>query len=161
KVHERTKKAFSHCVGFGEEVPCRATWTSNTVISDNSPATVFVFKYTRLDILQAMGIAPRTPRTPAEDKTQNYDDDVEISDGPNGHDPSEDVKPRIQELEVNSRFGNILPSLQLILFSQMELQRLRGQLPSSEDRKPSRVKLERRVSRRQHAAIEVIDLTED
>jgi hypothetical protein len=48
-----------------------------------------------------------------------------------------------------------------MLFSQIELQRLRAQLASSEERKPSRVKLEREVSRRQQAAMEVLDLTED
>ncbi|KAG0708118.1 hypothetical protein DFH29DRAFT_893034 [Suillus ampliporus] len=140
KVHERSKKAFSHCVGFGEETPCRDLWTSDYIIVDNSPATVFIFKYTRLDILQAMGIAPPVPKTSIE--TEDYDDEVEVNDGLNEPSPSEDVKPQIQQLE-------------------MELQRLRAQLTSSEDRKPSCVKLKRGVSRRQRAAIEVIDLTED
>ncbi|KAG0708125.1 hypothetical protein DFH29DRAFT_893071 [Suillus ampliporus] len=150
KVHERSKKAYAHRVVFGEEVlrPVRhhARATSHTVFEpDNRPTTVFVFKYTRLDILQAKDIAPLTLKNPTQDVANDYSDEIEITDGPNGPSslPLEDVKPRIQELEL-------------------ELQRLRARLPSSEDRKPSRVKLECGVSLPQHAAtIEVLDLTED
>jgi hypothetical protein len=142
KVHERSKKACSHRVVFGEEVPNQDPVSTFTIIRDNSPRTIFVFKYTRLDILQAMGVAPHTPIT-AETGTEDYNDENEneVIDGPNESSPSDDVKPlaRIRELE-------------------MELQRLRAQV---EDRKPSHVKLEHGGSRRKKAVIEVIDLTED
>ncbi|KAG1741099.1 hypothetical protein EDB19DRAFT_1908129 [Suillus lakei] len=151
KVHERSKKACAHRVVFGEEVPRRQVHhqpgrpTSCTMFRpDNHPTTIFVFKYTRLDILQAMGIAPSTSKSPMKQEANDYDDEVEIVEGP--IEPSSlrsgDVKPQIQHLE-------------------MELQRLRAQLASSEDRKPSRVKLERGVSRRQQTTMEVLDLTED
>jgi hypothetical protein len=66
KVHERSKKACSHrvaCVrfhvtshfliiiillSFGEEVPNQDPVSTFTIIRDNSPRTIFVFKYTRL-----------------------------------------------------------------------------------------------------------------
>ncbi|KAG2344076.1 hypothetical protein BDR05DRAFT_962364 [Suillus weaverae] len=152
KVHERSKKACAHRVIFGEEVPRQMHHQSGRPTSriafepDNRPTTVFVFRYTRLDILQAMGIAPSTSKKSMKEEANNYDDEIEIIDGPCEPSslplPPKDVKPRIQHLE-------------------MELQRLRAQLASSEDRKPSRVKLERGVSRRQHTAMEVLDLTED
>ncbi|KIK48176.1 hypothetical protein CY34DRAFT_798556 [Suillus luteus UH-Slu-Lm8-n1] len=152
KVHERSKKACAHRVIFGEEVPRqvvrhrldRSTF-HNSFKPDNRPTTVFVFKYTRLDILQAMGIAPSTSKNSSKEVI-DYGDDIEIIDGP--YEPSKlslppkDIKPRIQHLEI-------------------ELQRLRAQLASSEERKPSRVKLECEVSRRQQAAVEILDLTED
>jgi hypothetical protein len=140
KVHERSKKACSHRVAFGEEVPNNEPVSAFTVIRDSSPKTIFVFKYTRLDILQAMGVAPHTAIT-VETETEDHNDEIEIMDEPNASSLSDDVKPlaRIRELE-------------------MELQRLRAQV---EDRKPSRVKLEYGGSQRKHAAMEVIDLTED
>ncbi|KAG0708136.1 hypothetical protein DFH29DRAFT_521397, partial [Suillus ampliporus] len=141
KVHERSKKARAHRVAFGEEVPCEDEPLYYNFTPDNSPATVFVFKYTRLDILQAMGVAPSAP---IREDTKDYGDKIQVIDRPSDPLPK-DVKPRIQQLE-------------------MELQHLRAQLASSsssEDRKPSLVKLERGESRRQHATIEVIDLTED
>lgn len=148
KVHERSKKACAHRVIFGEEVPrqVRRSASHNWFKSDNRPTTVFVFKYTRLDILQAMGIAPSTAKNSSGEEVIDYGDGIEIIDGP--YEPSKlplppkDIKPRIQHLEV-------------------ELERLRAQLASSEERKPSRVKLEREVSRRQQTDVEVLDLTED
>ncbi|KAG1885291.1 uncharacterized protein F5891DRAFT_1058167 [Suillus fuscotomentosus] len=142
KVHERAKKACPHRVVFGEEVPDQSPVSAFKIIPDNSPKTVFVFKYTRLDILQAMGVAPRTSiMADTEAEMEDHDDDNEVMDGSDESLPSDDVKPlaRIRELE-------------------MELQRLRAQV---EDRKPSLVKLEHGGSRRKPAAMEVIDLTED
>ncbi|KAG2042456.1 hypothetical protein BDR03DRAFT_943431 [Suillus americanus] len=152
KVHERSKKACAHRVIFGDEVPRQVHHlsgrsTSRTVFKpDNRPATVFVFKYTRLDILQAMGIAPSTSNNTSKEDANDHDDEIEIIDGP--YEPSslrlplKDVKPRIRRLE-------------------MELQHLRTQLASSEDQKPSRVDSECGVSRRQQTTMEVLDLTED
>ncbi|KAJ8586986.1 hypothetical protein M405DRAFT_935014 [Rhizopogon salebrosus TDB-379] len=148
KVHERSKKACSHRVVFGEEVPrsvpCYGS-TSRTIIPDGSLATVFVFKYTRLDILQAMGVAPSTSKEPINEDTKDWcnDDEIEIIDGPFEASLSKDVKPKIRRLE-------------------RELRRLRAQqVNSSEDRKPSRIKLECGSSRRQYTSHEVLDLTED
>ncbi|KAG1869518.1 hypothetical protein F4604DRAFT_1773743 [Suillus subluteus] len=152
KVHERSKKACAHRVIFGDEVPRPVNHgpgrsTYRTVFKpDNRPATVFVFKYTRLDILQAMGIAPPTSNNSSKEDANDHDDEIEIFDGP--YEPShlplrlKNVKPRIQRLE-------------------MELQHLRTQLASSEDRKSSCVSLEGGVSRRQQTTMEVLDLTED
>lgn len=138
KVHERSKKACSHRVAFGEEVPHTPRLSDFTVIPDSTPRTIFVFKYTCLDILQAMGVAPPTA---IKAETEDHNDKTEVIDEPNESSLSDDVKPlaRIRELE-------------------MELQRLRAQV---EDRKPSRVKLEDGGSRRKRTIMEVIDLTED
>lgn len=138
KVHERSKKACPHRVAFGEEVPHTPILSDFNVIPDSTPRTIFVFKYTRLDILQAMGVAPPTA---IKAETEDHNDEIEVIDEPNESSLSGDVKPlaRIQELE-------------------MELQRLRAQV---EDRKPSRVKLEDGGSRRKRTIMEVIDLTED
>lgn len=123
---------------FGEEEPYTPIPADYKVIPDSTPRTIFVFKYTRLDILQAMGVAPPTA---IKAETEDHGDEIEIIDEHNGSSLSDDVKPlaRIQELE-------------------MELQRLRAQV---EDRKPSRVKLEDGGSRRKRTIMEVIDLTED
>lgn len=142
KVHERSKKACSHRVTFGEEVPHHDPGIPFTIMQDNSPKSVFVFKYTRLDVLQAMGVAPYTPSTAkTEPQPEDHNDEIEVMDGPYESSPSDDVKPlaRIRELE-------------------MELQRLRAQV---EDRKPSLVKLEHGGSRRKQTVMEVIDLTDD
>ncbi|KIK44393.1 hypothetical protein CY34DRAFT_802706 [Suillus luteus UH-Slu-Lm8-n1] len=138
KVHERSKKACSHRVAFGEEVPHKLSLVASIFTQDSSPKTIFVFKYTRLDILQAMGVAPPTA---IKAETEDHNDEIEVIDEPSESSLSDDVKPlaRIQELE-------------------MELQRLRAQV---EDRKPSRVKLEDGGSRRKRTIMEVIDLTED
>ncbi|KAG1863446.1 hypothetical protein C8R48DRAFT_708374 [Suillus tomentosus] len=113
KVHERAKKACPHRVVFGEEVPHRSLVSAFKIIPDNSPKTIFVFKYTRLDILQAMGVAPRTSiMADAETEIEDHNDDNEVMDGPAESLPSEDVKPlaRIRELEAIFRFGDIFSS---------------------------------------------------
>ncbi|KAG2145222.1 hypothetical protein DEU56DRAFT_789516 [Suillus clintonianus] len=147
KVHERSKKAHSHRValGYPRQMARRSGHagdvTSYTIIPDDHPATVFMFKYTRLDVLQAMGIAPSATKSSVDEETENHDDEIEVFDGPDL--PSKDIKPRIEQLET-------------------ELLRLRAQLASSEDRKPSRVKLECGGSRRQPTFTnEILDLTED
>ncbi|OJA10913.1 hypothetical protein AZE42_08237 [Rhizopogon vesiculosus] len=150
KVHESSKKACSHRVVFGEEVPrpaasLRHGTTSFTVKPDGSLATIFLFKYTRLDVLQAMGIAPSSSKNPINEDIKDCcnDDQIEIIDGPYEASSSKDIKPRIRRLEK-------------------ELQRLRAQQAnSSEDRKPSRVKLECGGARRHDASPEILDLTED
>lgn len=65
------------------------------------------------DILQAMGLAPRTSiMADTETEIEDHNDDDEVMDGPDESLPSEDVKPlaRIQELEVMFRFDDISPS---------------------------------------------------
>ncbi|KAG2145221.1 hypothetical protein DEU56DRAFT_789510 [Suillus clintonianus] len=112
KVHERSKKACSHRVAFGEEVLVqRRPVPSCKFVPDNSPSTVFAFKYTRLDILQAMGVAPPTSNIQIAAKTE-HSDETEVMNGPSESSPSNDVKPlaRIRELEVTSRFGGVFPS---------------------------------------------------
>ncbi|KAG1869519.1 hypothetical protein F4604DRAFT_1926910 [Suillus subluteus] len=137
QVHEQSKKACVHRVI--DEVPRQVNHrpgrsTSHSMFKlDKRPVTVFVFKYTRLDILQAMGIAPLISKNSSKEKANDHDDQIEIIDGPHEPSSSKDVKPLIQYFE-------------------MELQRLRAQLASSEDRKPSRVKLECGVSRQQQTA---------
>ncbi|EIW84410.1 hypothetical protein CONPUDRAFT_135863 [Coniophora puteana RWD-64-598 SS2] len=58
-VHERTKKAMVHCVGFAEERSLLYPTTSvNFHTLGTHPAARFIFKYKPLEVLQAQGIAP-------------------------------------------------------------------------------------------------------
>ncbi|KAG1739290.1 hypothetical protein EDB19DRAFT_1828867 [Suillus lakei] len=59
RVHERSKKGRCHQVGLGKTARDREKQTAYTDDYDDShPMTVFVFNYTSLDNLQAMGVVP-------------------------------------------------------------------------------------------------------
>ncbi|KAH7921594.1 hypothetical protein BV22DRAFT_1038465 [Leucogyrophana mollusca] len=57
-VHERTKKAYSHCVGFGNEVALPLIQGLDLRRVGTMPLATFVFRYRPLDRLIADGIAP-------------------------------------------------------------------------------------------------------
>ncbi|KAF9232955.1 hypothetical protein BU15DRAFT_80643 [Melanogaster broomeanus] len=61
KVHERAKKAFSHCVGLGDEIVVPAQRAVDVRPLTRTPSVTFVFKYRALDRLMADGIAPAPP----------------------------------------------------------------------------------------------------
>ncbi|THU77924.1 hypothetical protein K435DRAFT_845972 [Dendrothele bispora CBS 962.96] len=64
KVHERSKKAISHQVGLGVE---EQTPRQNFLYSRRlRTLATMVFRYRPIDILQANGLAPPTPKPPAE-----------------------------------------------------------------------------------------------
>ncbi|KAG1841037.1 hypothetical protein DFJ58DRAFT_79985 [Suillus subalutaceus] len=57
-VHERSKKASSHCVGFGEEIRVPPQQVINVARVGIIPTATFVFRYRPFDRLVADGIAP-------------------------------------------------------------------------------------------------------
>ncbi|KAG1743500.1 hypothetical protein EDB19DRAFT_568532 [Suillus lakei] len=57
-VHERSKKASSHCVGFGEEIRVPPQQVINVARVGITPTATFVFRYRPFDRLVADGIAP-------------------------------------------------------------------------------------------------------
>ncbi|KIJ60389.1 hypothetical protein HYDPIDRAFT_32354 [Hydnomerulius pinastri MD-312] len=61
KVHERSKKAFSHCIGFGDETTVPVQHAVQVQPLTQKPFVTFVFKYRPLDRLMADGIAPALP----------------------------------------------------------------------------------------------------
>ncbi|KAF8150147.1 hypothetical protein B0H34DRAFT_732740 [Crassisporium funariophilum] len=63
KVHERSKKAITHQVSFGEDVICDHPAPVNAVRKER--LVTFIFRYRPLDMLQAIGIAPRRPPAPS------------------------------------------------------------------------------------------------
>lgn len=90
-VHERSKKASSHCVGFGEEIRVPPQQVINVARVGITPTTTFVFRYRPFDRLVADGIAPPpmqhsrgTKREAPVDvpETEDYNDgtDLDIDD---------------------------------------------------------------------------------
>ncbi|KAG2362806.1 hypothetical protein BDR07DRAFT_1406180 [Suillus spraguei] len=57
-VHERSKKASSHCVGFGEEIRIQPQQITHVARIGTTPMTTFIFRYRPFDRLVADGIAP-------------------------------------------------------------------------------------------------------
>ncbi|KAF8072186.1 hypothetical protein FPV67DRAFT_925272 [Lyophyllum atratum] len=86
KVHERSKKAMTHQVRFGEEVLHRKPYESiaNKTISE---LATFIFRYRSIDVLRADGIAPSEPASQKGkrkvDETDNASD-KDTEDGPEG-----------------------------------------------------------------------------
>ncbi|EPQ60635.1 hypothetical protein GLOTRDRAFT_135285, partial [Gloeophyllum trabeum ATCC 11539] len=77
KVHERTKKAGSHSVKLGDEVPCTKTRQRNVVKLDRVPVVTFIFRYNPIEVLRANGIAPLAPvPRPAAPSADSKDVDV-------------------------------------------------------------------------------------
>jgi len=64
RVHERSKKAFAHRVGFGEEKPTLISMQNVGIKLGAHPIATFKFKYRPLEFLQAEGIVP----IPVEEK---------------------------------------------------------------------------------------------
>ncbi|THU78511.1 hypothetical protein K435DRAFT_786228 [Dendrothele bispora CBS 962.96] len=64
KVHEQSKKAISHQVGLGtEEQTPRQKFSCCRRLR---PLATMIFRYRPIDILQANGLAPPAPESPAE-----------------------------------------------------------------------------------------------
>ncbi|KIJ60376.1 hypothetical protein HYDPIDRAFT_117292 [Hydnomerulius pinastri MD-312] len=61
KVHERSKKAVSHCVSYGQETKSEPTYNVGVRHLDVDPLVAFIFKYRDYDLLQANGIIPKPP----------------------------------------------------------------------------------------------------
>ncbi|KAK0199177.1 hypothetical protein F5146DRAFT_123620 [Armillaria mellea] len=95
KIHERSKKAISHCATTGDEVDLPRPMTFRNVRKLNHLVT-FIFRYRPLGVLQANDIAPAPEPTPASHKRAAPPDDViDISDGSD----QEDSSTRIAKLE--------------------------------------------------------------
>ncbi|KAK0233950.1 hypothetical protein IW262DRAFT_124538 [Armillaria fumosa] len=134
KIHERSKKAISHCAKTGDEValPRPMTFRNTKKLSH---LVTFIFRYRPLGILQANEIAPAPEPTPATRKRSAPPDDViDISDNSD----QEDNSSRIAELEK-----------ELLQLKKREAKRIRP-----EKRVKREVKLEPNIT-----SGEVIDLT--
>ncbi|KAF8126957.1 hypothetical protein EV363DRAFT_1433833 [Boletus edulis] len=145
ELHERSKKATVHCVGFGPQKARKRSRYICRLIRNSLPKIDFVFKYRPLSVLQANGIAPRPASADVDAGLENNDDERNVG-APNGSVP-EDIKPA----QLNGRIRNL----------ENELKRLRDlQASDSEDRKPKRIKTESREGRRPLIVPgEIIDLT--
>ncbi|KAK0481389.1 hypothetical protein IW261DRAFT_1470504 [Armillaria novae-zelandiae] len=95
KLHERSKKAISHCAKTGDEVSVPRPMSFRNAVKLNHLVT-FIFRYRPLGILQANDIAPAPEPTPATHKRAAPPDDViDISDDSD----QEDSSSRIAKLE--------------------------------------------------------------
>ncbi|KAL4064627.1 hypothetical protein J3A83DRAFT_643511 [Scleroderma citrinum] len=65
KIHERAKKALSHCIGYGSDVPTATIKFVSTTLIGAKPLATFIFRYREYNILRANGIIPK----PAENKS--------------------------------------------------------------------------------------------
>ncbi|KAH7884284.1 hypothetical protein F5I97DRAFT_1929160 [Phlebopus sp. FC_14] len=143
KVHERSKKAFTHCIGFGDEIQVPMRHTLQVQHLTPKPSVTFVFRYRPLDRLIADGIVPSPPSL----KRAAPQEEPEEEDQP--HAPSDDDAIReLAALKVTC-YSSLDPAAPQT-WSQEQVKRLEARLMTS--RKPSakRVKVE-------HG--DVIDLT--
>ncbi|KAG2146087.1 uncharacterized protein EDB93DRAFT_1086682 [Suillus bovinus] len=107
KVHERSKKAVTHCVGLGEETIIPQTMLRKTQ-SIGQPLAKFTFKYRDRNLLKANGIipgpAPLKRKAPQEiiDLTVN---DVQAAGSSRSNDPirGEQNPQRTRETERRSK----------------------------------------------------------
>ncbi|KAK0466193.1 uncharacterized protein EV420DRAFT_1510466, partial [Desarmillaria tabescens] len=135
KIHERSKKAITHCAKAGDEIPTTKPQTFSDVKKVNHLVT-FTFRYRPLGILQANDIAPPPEPTPASRKrAASPHDVVDISDDDSDQ---EDNSSRIAKLEE-----------ELIQLRKRDAKRVRP-----EKRIKREVKLEPNIT-----SGEVIDLT--
>ncbi|KAG2153984.1 hypothetical protein DEU56DRAFT_907445 [Suillus clintonianus] len=88
KVHERSKKAVTHCVGLGEEtiVPQTMLRKSQCI---GQPLAVFTFKYRDRNLLKANGVIP-TP-APLKRKASQEIIDLTVNDVRVGSNRSNDL----------------------------------------------------------------------
>ncbi|KAF9232959.1 hypothetical protein BU15DRAFT_80647 [Melanogaster broomeanus] len=77
KVHERSKKAVSHCVSYGQEVKTEIKYAVSVRLLDAAPLATFVFKYRDYSLLQANGIVPKPPA--AEKKPATYEEVLDLT----------------------------------------------------------------------------------
>ncbi|KAF8440462.1 hypothetical protein L210DRAFT_3539728 [Boletus edulis BED1] len=80
KIHERSKKAVTHCVSYGQEVEAPTAYEYIIRLLDSSfPLATFVFKYRDSGLLQANGIIPKPP--PAKKKAAVSVDVLDLTTG--------------------------------------------------------------------------------
>ncbi|KIJ13483.1 hypothetical protein PAXINDRAFT_13813 [Paxillus involutus ATCC 200175] len=93
KVHERSKKAVSHCVSYGQEMKMKPRTMFSIQYLDAAPLATFTFKYRDYSLLQANGIVPKPPATEQEPATSEEVLDLTIDD---------DVKQEPAEDEIRA-----------------------------------------------------------
>ncbi|KAI0697499.1 hypothetical protein C8T65DRAFT_662088 [Cerioporus squamosus] len=82
RVHERSKKAGTHCVALGDPVtvvPRSSRYQSTSEYIDKSPLVTFVFRYRPLALLQAQEIAPLSPSNGLPSQPSTAGPEVESS----------------------------------------------------------------------------------
>ncbi|KAH7921590.1 hypothetical protein BV22DRAFT_1122042 [Leucogyrophana mollusca] len=144
KVHETLKKSRAHRIGLGKVVKTRTIMKG--FVPHELPATIFMFKYRPLDVLQARGIVPQNViNRPI--KCKGGDDATSEEDS---HVVDEELKAKIRELEAS------------YLKTRKDLKRLYAQQASSSNNPDTkRIKSEalRTPKRNIFAPGEIIDLT--
>ncbi|KAF8554455.1 hypothetical protein OG21DRAFT_1064395 [Imleria badia] len=94
KVHERSKKAVTHCVSYGQEVKTETNYVCRVRYLDGeTPLATFIFKYRDSGLLQANGIIPKPP--PVKKEAVVFEEVIDLTTG-------EDVKrePTSEEIEI-------------------------------------------------------------
>ncbi|KAH7907516.1 hypothetical protein BJ138DRAFT_1104274 [Hygrophoropsis aurantiaca] len=157
KVHERTKKAGAHCVGFGDVVTTEPIRFSKFARSTTQPAATFIFKYRGYDLLRANGIIPppspqKSSITPPSESTKNASGSAaaESSQAEN-EDDDDDTEREISTLKRK---------LELLESRRKNSNGGRDRASQPRDRPIKRVKVKREHPRRICVPSgEVIDLT--
>lgn len=98
-VHERSKKASSHCVGFGEEIRVPPQQVISVARVGTTPTTTFVFRYRPFDRLVADGIAP-PPMQPSRGTKREAPVDVPESEDNNDGTGSDIDDEALRELNA-------------------------------------------------------------
>ncbi|KAH7928295.1 hypothetical protein BV22DRAFT_1005153 [Leucogyrophana mollusca] len=112
KVHERAKKAGTHCVGFGEEVKSAPRAFSSFRRQSSLPLVTFIFKYRSYDLLKANGIIPAPIQNPAKRKAADTGDgdvkaEEELLTDEEGTDTEiQALKQKLASLEAKRRKKN-------------------------------------------------------
>ncbi|KAG6818650.1 hypothetical protein H0H93_003171 [Arthromyces matolae] len=116
KVSEKSKKAVSHKVAFGEELPCEKNY-KRTMVRISKLAT-FTFKYRSIDVLKADGIAPPDPKpqlqTPKGKRKANDSEVLEIEDSTDDEDSAMYKGLVPNEFWTNGAFLNSQEALEAI-----------------------------------------------
>ncbi|KAH7913790.1 hypothetical protein BJ138DRAFT_1145272 [Hygrophoropsis aurantiaca] len=153
KVHERTKKAGTHCVGFGEAVTTQPVNFTRFVPSSSQPIATFIFKYRGHDLLRANGIIPPPHDSTTASSAKSLSEDADESDGDSSPVEFEEVGEDT-EREINS----LKRKLKLLESKRKDSKGDRAS--NSRDRPAKKVKVKKEHSRKVFVPSgEVIDLT--
>ncbi|KAJ3010633.1 hypothetical protein NUW54_g2425 [Trametes sanguinea] len=158
-VHERSKKAGTHAVSFGEAEKVNRMKIYTPIGQEEEPFATFVFRYRPLELLQANGIVPLPPRPPkgkkrASDIHDGRDDAGRSTSKRQREDP--DVKPDPEDDEDDE------DDVDEVTFLREQMSMLQRRLEEAEAARRSRVVVKREVSPIRVPAAssqEVIDLT--